>query len=146
MDRINLSEKLSMSENSWTLTLLTERLILRPQQLNDYQAWYAGFAGRFSKQHPYDAGIVDLEGCDLQWFLELCQRHQKLALTDRVYVFGVFLQETNQHLGNIDLSTIRRADNQWANLGYTIQYGSVSSWLAVETAATQTKSAYADWN
>jgi [ribosomal protein S5]-alanine N-acetyltransferase len=109
-----------MSENSWNLTLLTERLILRPQQSNDYEAWYASFAGRLSKQHPYDAGIVDLEGCDLQWSSELCQRHQQLALTDRVYVFGVLLRETNEHLGNIDLSTIRRADNQWANLGYSI--------------------------
>jgi len=109
-----------MSENSWNLTLSTERLILRPQQPSDYEAWYTSFASRLPKKHDYDAGFVDLEGCDFQWFSELCQRHQKLALTDRVYVFGVFLRETNQHLGNIDLSTLRREENQWANLGYSI--------------------------
>lgn len=109
-----------MSEISWNLTLSTERLILRPQQPSDYEAWYAGFAGRLPSQRKYDAGFVDLEECDSQWFSDLCQRHQKRALQDLDYIFGVFLRETNQHLGNIDLSTIRREENQWANLGYSI--------------------------
>lgn len=105
---------------SWALTITTERLILRPQQVSDYEQWYVGFSGRLPTQHKYDPGQEDLEGCDQAWFSALCQRHQKLALSDQVYVFGVFSQKTNQHLGNIDLSTIRRADNQWAVLGYTI--------------------------
>lgn len=41
-------------------------------------------------------------------------------MQDRDYIFGVFRRETNHHLGNIDLSTIRREENQWANLGYGI--------------------------
>lgn len=105
---------------SWILTINTERLILRPQQSSDYDSWYAGFASRLPKQHKYDEGQVDLNHCDLAWFSELCQRHQKLSLNDEVYVFGVFSRQTNQHLGNIDLSTIRRQENQWANLGYSI--------------------------
>jgi [ribosomal protein S5]-alanine N-acetyltransferase len=109
-----------MSEISWNLTLLTERLILHPLQLDDYNSWYAGFSGRLKKQHKYDAGKIDLDGCDLQWFLQLCQRHQKLALSDKVYIFGIFSRETNKHLGNIDIATIRREENQWANLGYSI--------------------------
>ncbi len=109
-----------MNTNSWNLTLSTERLILRSQQPSDYEAWYQGFANRLPPQHKYDEGLVDLAGCDRQWFSELCQRHQKRALLDRDYIFGVFLRETNQHLGNIDLSTIRREENQWAILGYSI--------------------------
>lgn len=41
-----------MSETAWNLEIATERLILRPQQPKDYEAWYAGFSGRlptFSK-------------------------------------------------------------------------------------------------
>ncbi|NJR46889.1 MAG: GNAT family N-acetyltransferase [Hyellaceae cyanobacterium CSU_1_1] len=34
--------------------------------------------------------------------------------------FGIFCQNSGQHLGNIDLSTIRREENYWANLGYSI--------------------------
>lgn len=105
---------------SWTLTITTKRLILRPQQVSDYEQWYIGFSNRLPMQHKHDPGRENLEGCDRAWFLQLCQHHQQLALSDQVYVFGVFSQKTNQHLGNIDLSTIRRADNQWAVLGYTI--------------------------
>lgn len=105
---------------TWALTITTERLILRPQKVSDYEQWYAGFAGRLPKQHKYDPGQEDLKGCDQAWFSELCLCHQELALSDQIYVFGVFSRKTNQHLGNIDLSTIRRLDNQWAVLGYTI--------------------------
>ena len=109
-----------MSKDHWNLTLSTERLIIRPLQPSDYEAWYAGFINRLPNQRKHDAGFIDLEGCDLEWFIKLCQRHQELALTDQVYIFGIFLQKTNQHLGNIDISTIRRKENQWANLGYVI--------------------------
>lgn len=109
-----------MDKISWDLTLSTERLILRPQKPNDYEAWYAGFSGRLPSQYQYDEGIVDLEGCDLDWFAALCQRHQQQAIMDRAYIFAIFLRETGQHLGHVDLSTIRREENQWANLGYGI--------------------------
>ena len=105
---------------SWTMTIDTERLILRPQYKSDYESWYAGFSNRLPKQHQYDEGKLDLDGCDYTWFSDLCDRHQELASKDWVYVFGIFDRQTNQHLGNIDISTIRRHENQWANLGYSI--------------------------
>ena len=109
-----------MSEISWALTIDTERLILRPQQPSNYETWYAGFSGRLPKQHQYDDGLVSLAHCDRQWFADLCQRHQQQALTDQVFVFGIFSRQTAQYLGNIDLSTIRRREHQWAILGYEI--------------------------
>ena len=109
-----------MSKTFWTMTLDTQRLLLRPQCKSDYESWYARFTGRLPKQHQYDAGKLDMDGCDFAWFSDLCSHHQKLASKDEVYVFGIFDRQTNQHLGNIDLSTILRHDNQWANLGYSI--------------------------
>ena len=109
-----------MTETSWRLTIPTERLILRPQQPTDYEHWYAGFAGRLPSQHQYDDGLVSLEHCDQEWFVDLCQRHQEQALADQVFVFGIFFRQTEQHLGNIDISTIRRGEYQWAILGYEI--------------------------
>jgi [ribosomal protein S5]-alanine N-acetyltransferase len=109
-----------MSEAAWTLKIETERLILRPQKSSDYEAWYAGFSGRLPQQSKYDEGQISLEGCDLAWFSSLCNRHQEQALSDYAYIFGVFLRQTNQHLGNVDLSTIYREEKQWANLGYSI--------------------------
>ena len=104
----------------WTMTINTERLILRPQHKSDYKSWYAGFVGRLPKQHPYDTGKLNMNSCDSAWFSELCTHHQELAKKDWVYIFGIFERDTNRHLGNIDLATIRRKDNQWANLGYSI--------------------------
>jgi [ribosomal protein S5]-alanine N-acetyltransferase len=104
----------------WTLQLETPRLILRPQQVEDYEAWYAGFSNRSPSHHRHDPGQEDLTGCDRAWFADLCERYQDLAMGDRIYVFGVFSKSDRAHLGNIDLSTIRRDDNQWAVLGYTI--------------------------
>lgn len=98
----------------------TERLIIRPQQPSDYESWYAGFSGRSPKQHQYDDGLVSLEHCDRQWFADLCRYHQQQALSDRMFVFGIFSRQGDRHLGNIDLSTISRGDYQWGLLGYEI--------------------------
>jgi [ribosomal protein S5]-alanine N-acetyltransferase len=111
---------LVMSETSWTLTIETERLILRPQESGDYESWYAGFAGRLPQQSKYDEGQISFDGYDADWFANLCKRHQEQALSDYAYIFGVFSKQTNQHLGNIDISTIQREEKQWANLGYSI--------------------------
>ncbi len=109
-----------MSATSWALTIETERLILRPLEPSDYESWYAGFSGRLPQQHKYDEGQICLEGCDRDWFADLCDRHQKQALSDYAYIFGVFFKQTNQHLGFVDISTIQREEKQWANLGYSI--------------------------
>lgn len=109
-----------MSNPLWKLKIETDRLILRPQELIDYESWYAGFANRLPSQHPYDEGRVSLEQCDRAWFTRLCQRHQQEAMRDEIYVLGIFDRQTNQHLGNIDFSTLKRDVYQWAILGYQI--------------------------
>jgi [ribosomal protein S5]-alanine N-acetyltransferase len=102
------------------LTIATERLVLRPQEPEDYECWYAGFDGRLPSQRNHDDGWVDLGHCDRDWFVALCERHQHEASADEVYVFGVFSRQTGYHLGNVDLSTIRRGEYQWGLLGYEI--------------------------
>lgn len=109
-----------MSKTVWDLTIETQRLILRPQQPDDYESWYVGYSGRLPKQSKYDEGQINLDGCDADWFSNLCRRHQQQALSDYAYIFGVFSKQNNQHLGNVDISTIQREEKQWANLGYSI--------------------------
>ncbi len=67
-----------IGKTSWTLTIYTERLVLRPQRKSDYESWYVGFVGRLPKQHQYDTRKLDMEGCDLAWFLDLRARHQEV--------------------------------------------------------------------
>lgn len=105
---------------NWTLEIKTTRLILRPLQESDYEDWHTGYSNRLPQQHFYDSGQEDISHCDRAWFTGLCQCQQQTALKDEIYSFGVFCRDTNQHLGNIDLSTLRRSENQWAILGYEI--------------------------
>lgn len=109
-----------MDAISWELTIHTERLVLRPQKTSDYDAWYAAFSERLPQQYNYDEGQICLDDYDANRFASICKSHQEQALSDYAYIWGVFDQQTNQHLGNIDLSTIQREEKQWANLGYSI--------------------------
>lgn len=63
---------------------------------------------------------MNLDHCDRAWFTDLCQRHQQKALSDQLYVFGLFDRITQRHLGNIDITTVQRGMYQWAILGYEI--------------------------
>ena len=103
-----------------SLNITTERLTLRPLQESDYEQWYVGFSSRLPQQNQHDPGQEDLSHCDRAWFSGLCDRNQQAAFADQLYTFGVFSRKTDQHLGNIDFTTFRRADNQWAVLGYEI--------------------------
>jgi [ribosomal protein S5]-alanine N-acetyltransferase len=105
---------------NWSLTIETERLILRPQQPDDYKSWCAGFLDRLPQQYKYDEGPINVDSFDLDWFSNSCKHHQEQALSDYAYIFGIFSKQTNRHLGYVDLSTIQREEKQWANLGYSI--------------------------
>ena len=104
----------------WALRLETERLVLRPQRPDDYERWYEGFAKRWPAVRAYDTGWQEMSECTREWFITLCEHHQKIAIEDKTYVFGVFSKQDWRHLGNVDLSTLYRQDNQWAVLGYGI--------------------------
>lgn len=101
------------------MKIVTERLEIRPLIPTDYKAWLTGHAQRLPQQTKYDPGPADLTKCTADWFEFLCQRYQELAQEDKVYIFAIFNGQ-GQHLGHVDLATIRRADNQWANIGYML--------------------------
>ncbi|RXJ04588.1 N-acetyltransferase [Anaerobacillus alkaliphilus] len=98
----------------------TNRLLIRPYKKEDYLGWITQFQNRLPSQHKYDEGQVDMSICTEHWFKELVDKHQQLALSDKVYVFGVIRKEDQAHLGVIDFSTLIRDDFQWARFGYTI--------------------------
>jgi ribosomal-protein-alanine N-acetyltransferase len=109
-----------LTEISWPITLETERLVLRSLEPSDYQACHNALDGQLPKQHQYDYGHVDLGELDANWFADACKLHRESALIDYCYNWVVFHKQTHQHLGTIDLSTIKRDVFQWANLGYVI--------------------------
>ncbi|MED4015515.1 GNAT family protein [Sutcliffiella cohnii] len=105
---------------NFNYNIVTDRLIIRPYIKGDFSNWLTQFNNRLPSQHKYDDGKIDMSICTKEWFGELVNNHQQMALDDKVYVFGIFRKEDNAHLGAIDFSTIMRDDFQWTRLGYTI--------------------------
>lgn len=122
----------------------TDRLIIRPYSIEDYMNWLTQYKSRMPSQHKYDEGKIDMSICTENWFGELIDNHQQMALNDKVYIFGIFRKMDHTHLGSIDFSTIMRDDFQWARFGYTIHnqfwrqgYGRESAKAAIKFAFEQ---------
>lgn len=98
----------------------TERLLLRGLRGRDFQSWRTGYSSRRAAQSPYDSGPVGPERLRRARFNALVRRHEQLAIRDQVYVLTAFARSSSTHIGTFDLSTIRRKDNGWANVGYVV--------------------------
>ncbi|MCM3488263.1 GNAT family N-acetyltransferase [Alkalihalophilus marmarensis] len=105
---------------TFQLSGFTERLIVRPYQYHDYMNWFNQYSSRKPSVHLYDEGQVDMSMCTEQWFYDLVNRHQGMAIEDSLYVFGVFNKSDHTHLGVIDVSTLMRENFHWGRIGYTI--------------------------
>lgn len=111
---------MKLKEEKFEFVSETERLVIRPLKKSDYENWLNEFESRYPSQHRYDKGKVDMNECTRDWFDNLVDIHQELAMTDTAHVFAVFRKEDGTHLGMVDFSTLARDDFQWARIGYTI--------------------------
>jgi [ribosomal protein S5]-alanine N-acetyltransferase len=98
----------------------TDRLIVRPLVKEDYENWLSAFEQRSPSEHRHDQGKIDMSECTEEWFSQLVDKHQALALDDIAYVFGIFRKEDGVHLGSVDFSTLYRMNFHWARIGYSI--------------------------
>ncbi len=105
---------------TWRSGVRTSRLVLRALAAGDHGSWAAGYQSRSAQSYRYDMGPVAAERLGRQHFEALVLRHEKLAHRDDVYVLAAFDAVSGEHLGAFDLSTTRRKDNSWANIGYGI--------------------------
>lgn len=106
--------------NKFTNRIQTERLVIKPLEGEDYFTWLAGYENRLPAQHKYDEGTVEMSRYTEEWFQLEIDNHQRLAVEDKLFFFGIFRKEDNAHVGAIDFSTLLRDDFQWARLGYMI--------------------------
>ncbi|TYS67644.1 GNAT family N-acetyltransferase [Sutcliffiella horikoshii] len=122
----------------------TDRLIVRPLKKEDYENWLHEYENRLPSQHPHDEGKMDMSICTPEWFHNLVDKHQELALADKAHIFGVFRKNDGTHIGMIDFSTLARDDFHWGRIGYTIHnqfwrlgYGSEAVRAALDIAFKQ---------
>jgi RimJ/RimL family protein N-acetyltransferase len=123
------------------LTKKTKRLLVRPYRESDYEAWkLAHSQSPQSPQvfiRPTPKKLLTKRG-----FSRWLQVRNKLRGRDFTYVFGVFDRITEEHLGTIDISMIRRLSNQWASLGYVIHNQHWGKGYATEAARVVLKLAF----
>src|SRR5699024_5970609 len=99
----------------------TERLVIRPLQNQDYEAWLEGCRNRFPSQYKYDDDKMDLNGWSQKKFNEdVVAKFQGFADRDEIYVFGIFRKSDQKHIGKVEICTLIRDEFQWGLLGYTI--------------------------
>ena len=109
-----------MKMKTFDLFTETERLVLRPLIKDDYSIWLEGFESRYPSRHHHDPGKMDMSECTQEWFYDLVDRHQQLAIEDAAHIFGVYRKGDGAHLGMVDFSTLAREDFQWGRIGYII--------------------------
>ncbi|PKE06083.1 GNAT family N-acetyltransferase [Macrococcoides caseolyticum] len=105
--------------NTNYLNYMTNRLVIRPLTNSDYESWLKSFLNRKPSKHKYDDGLIDMSICTEVWFQELVEKHQALINNDDTYILAIF-DKSGQHVGMINVVTIRRGNFQWGECGYFI--------------------------
>ena len=129
-------------KNSYLSTYIeTDRLYIRPLNLNDLDAFKEGFAQRKSKQNAFDADDVDVSNYTSGDFKQLITSFIQLATADKIYIYAIFLKENDLPIGKIEFTTLIRDDFQWGIVGYVLNnsywgkgYGSEAVAAAVQYA------------
>jgi len=98
----------------------TNRLSIRPYQLDDYTSWLESFTARLPSRNRYDGGPIDKDRYPLTWFEKHIAKHQELAAKDDTYHFGVFDNKELIHYGHVEIHIVKRENYSWAWIGYYI--------------------------
>lgn len=107
--------------NGNELLIETERLILRPYIVEDYDAWRKGLEERVLPKHPYDEGRpAELNASTRSWFNEWIRGFREAADRDRMVILGIFRKSDGANIGKIEVITILRMDYDWAMMGYQV--------------------------
>lgn len=97
-----------------TIKKSTKRLIIRPLELRDYEAWKSTFSNLKTPQNVWDIGPLSKEDLKLSFFKKVIK-----GRGSNYYEFGVFLKNGTL-IGKISLMDISRGLFQSAYLGYQI--------------------------
>lgn len=98
----------------------TQRLIIRPLKMNDYNTWYDAHVNGLPQQSKWDRDPCPAQECSLKIYKDIKQEYIDLAKKDKYYRYSVFEKKTNILVGLIDFNIYDRSSLQFANYGYRI--------------------------
>jgi RimJ/RimL family protein N-acetyltransferase len=116
----------------------SRRLLIRPYRISDRALCKAAKEKLLAPQNKYDGEFPVFKDLSPTGFKERLKKYRRRAKELEHFVFGVFLRENMEHLGDVDIYIIN-GELRWANLGYQIHnhcwnngYASEASRLALE--------------
>lgn len=98
----------------------TERLIIRPLQLTDFENWQQSYSRLRSAQNEWDESPWKESELTRVKFKRLVSEQQKLRKIDLTYSYGLFLKDDGVLIGTVHLMDISRMRFQNAYLGYRV--------------------------
>jgi ribosomal-protein-alanine N-acetyltransferase len=101
-------------------TYSTRRLLLRPLELNDFQAWVTSQERAEPARNKFDTSPVPQERRTRAVFNKSVRRQHRQSRADSVYVWNIVLKKTGELVGHMDINPIMREPYMMANLGYYI--------------------------
>ncbi|PKR83360.1 GNAT family N-acetyltransferase [Heyndrickxia camelliae] len=123
------------------LRIETERLIIRPYLIEDYENWYINYDNRLPSQYKYDDGRpLNMPLSTKEWFNEWINGFYQAAVKDDTYVFGIFRKVDGVNIGKLEISTILRKEYQWAMMGYSVHNQYWKNGYATESVSKATES------
>jgi len=113
----------------------TERLVLRPLKLDDFEVWRGGWLNRKPSTYAHDDGPAPEAAVTLERFADLIRREEVSAETDQCYVYGIFERGAGDNVGAVELSTLARDGRDWANLGFWLHNTAYGKGYATEAVS-----------
>jgi ribosomal-protein-alanine N-acetyltransferase len=96
----------------------TKRLELREFRLTDWKAWVRAQELREPKRDEWDLSPVPKSRRSQSYFKRQIFAQRARFKKDGTYLWSMFLRETGEFIGWIDVSTIKREPYFMANLGW----------------------------
>ena len=119
-----LFEELFPPRQSKDLTIRTQRMVLRPPLITDFEAWSNARLASRAFLEPWEPTWPS-DDLTRTSFKDRCAYASRDAARDEAYMFLIFLAETNDVIGGITLGQVRRRAAQCATLGYWMHHGHV---------------------
>ena len=110
----------------------TARLLIRPLEPGDYEAWRAAHLSMRPKRNRFERGPLPKSRLTRAIFRQHLAREKRLRRLDAQYNLELFDRRTGEHLGRIDFMIYARLIIQSANLGYAIHNRHWGKGLATE--------------
>ncbi len=99
----------------------TKRLIIRPLEKTDFEAWREAFLTMLPKQNKWDAtASFNVENLKKSNFNKIIKKSAQNRKAEEYCDFGVFLKSSGELLGRMGVGHFIRSVTQSALIGYTI--------------------------